>query len=100
MLLPGEITWRRAIRFRIPTRIADDMLGNIDCYRILDRVSGGLVTFWIGKQGLLLRKTYVEQSFDDFRVQRTTRYKPAMNIDIDTRLLKFDPPANKPWWRF
>jgi len=100
MLLPGEITWRRAIRFRIPTRIADDMLGNIDCYRILDRVPGGLVTFWIGKQDLLLRKTYMEQSFDDFRVQRTTSYEPAMNIDIDTRLLRFDPPAKKPWWRF
>jgi len=99
MLLPKEITWRRAIRFRIPTRIDDEIFGNIDCYRILDRVGGGLVTFWIGKQDLLLRKTYLEKSFDDFRVQRTTTYKPEMNTAIDAKLLEFDPPESKPWWR-
>jgi len=99
MLLPGKITWRRAIRFRIPTRIDDELLGNIDCYRILDRVGGGLVTFWIGKRDLLLRKTYLEKSFDNFRVQRTTTYEPEINTAIDAKLLEFDTPGSKPWWR-
>jgi outer membrane lipoprotein-sorting protein len=99
MLLPKQITWRRAIRFRIPTRIDDEKLGDTDCYRIVDRVSRGLITLWIGKQDGLLRKTYLERSFDDFRVQRTTTYKPEINAAIDATLLEFNPPANAPWWR-
>ena len=99
MLLPKEITWRRAIRFRMPRRIDDEILSDIDCYRIADRVSGGLITFWISKQDFLLRKTYLEKSFGDFRVQRTTMYKPEMNTEFDVKLLEFNPPGTKPWWR-
>ena len=100
MLLPQQITWRRAIRFRIPTRIDDARLGDVDCYRIVDRVAGGLVTFWVGKQDLLLRKTYLEKSFDDFRVRRTTTYRPEMNTAIDAQLLEFESPGKNRWWRF
>lgn len=90
MLMPGEITWRRAIRFRTPTRLEDEMLGDIDCYRIVGSVAGGLITFWIGKHDLLLRKTYLERWFGDFRVERTTTYRPAMDTEIESNLLEFD----------
>jgi hypothetical protein len=92
MLLPNEITWRRAIRFSKPTRIEDDRLGDIDCFRIVDQFGGALTTFWISKQDSLLRKTYSEKSFEDFRVRRTTTYEPEIGAEIDWGFLDFNPP--------
>lgn len=94
MLLPNEITWRRAIRFSKPMRIEDEMLGGINCYRIVDQIVLGQTTFWISKQDSLLRKTYSEVSFEDFRVQRTTTYKPEMGAEIDLGFLEFNPPGS------
>jgi len=38
MLLPNEITWRRAIRFRNAKRIDDDLFDKVDCYRVHDLI--------------------------------------------------------------
>ncbi len=95
MLLPDEITWRRAIRFRKPERIADESLRGIDCYRVLDHPGRGRITLWIGQNDLLLRQIDFELSFDDFRVQRTTTYFPERNTPIATDLLEFTPPDGK-----
>jgi len=75
-------------------RIEDEMLGGINCYRIVDQIALGQTTFWISKQDSLLRKTYSEVSFEDFRVQRTTTYKPEMGAEIDSDFLEFNSPAS------
>jgi len=95
MLLPDEITWRRAIRFRKPERIADATLRGIDCYRIVDHTGRGQMTLWIGKAGLLLRQAESELSFDDFRVQRTTTYNPERDIPVAGELLEFNAAGGK-----
>jgi outer membrane lipoprotein-sorting protein len=101
MLLPNEITWRRAIRFRKPKRIDDDLIDKVDCYRIHDLVFNIIpTTIWIDKKTFLLRKIYREQEFDDFRTQETTIYNPILNGNVADNLLEFNPPAEKRWWQF
>ena len=90
MLLPKEITWRRAIRFSKPTRIQDERVGNRDCFRIHDQFRYNVVTYWIDKENFLLRKIFKEATFDDFRVESTTTYAPVMNGFVEPSLLTFD----------
>jgi len=99
MLLPDEITWRRAIRFRKPVRIADKTLRGIDCYRIIDETVRGQMTLWIGKADLLLRQAESEFFFEDFRVQRTTTYNPERDIPVAGELLEFNAPGGRRLWR-
>ena len=100
MLLPSEIKWRRAIRFREPKRIDDDTFDKMDCFRIHDVIFGGPATFWIEKKTFLLRKIYLEHEFEDFRTQATTTYKLILNGKIKDEMLEFNPPKEKPWWQF
>ena len=93
MLLPDEITWRRAIRFHDPKRIGDAVFDTADCFRIHDAIMGGPVTLWIDKKTFMLRKVYREQMFEDFRTQETTTYEPMVNGPIRDKMLAFDPPT-------
>jgi len=96
MLLPGEITWRRAVRFTQPRRIEDAFFNDAECFRLQDLVLEKMpTTLWIDKKTFLLLKIYREQEFDDFRTQETTIYKPNLNVDIPDSLLEFNPPAQK-----
>ena len=96
MLLPKEITWRRAIRFNEPMRMQDEKLGDSDCFRIRDRFGRSIVTYWIDKESFLLRKMFKETAFDDFLVKSTTTYAPELNGDVDPKLLEFWQPGKKP----
>jgi len=100
MLLPEEITWRRAIRFSEPKRIDDDLFDKKDCFRIHDIIYGNAVTFWVDKKTFLLRKMYREQEFEDFIAQTTTTYKPVLNGQAMEDLIEFNPPEAIPWWQF
>ncbi len=101
MLLPSEITWRRAIRFRQPKRLGDDVLDGVDCFRISDVVLGAIpTTIWIDKKTYLLKKVHSEQEFEDFRTQRTTIYAPILNGSVEDNMLEFGPPKDKSWWQF
>lgn len=93
MLLPGEITWRRAIRYNEPVRIEDDKFDDADCFRIQDIIIGNPTTFWIDKQTYMIRKIYLEQNFEDFRTEVTTTYKPVMNGEVMDQMLEFNPPG-------
>ncbi|MEH6556352.1 MAG: hypothetical protein V7708_01060 [Oceanicoccus sp.] len=95
MLLPNEITWRRAIRFNQPKRIDDEVLDNADCFRVQDIILNNLTTLWIDKKTFLLRKISREQLFDDFRAQETTTYIPNLNGEVTNDLLKFNPPKRE-----
>ena len=93
MLLPNKITWRRAIRFRKPERIDDDLFDKVDCYRIHDLIFNVIpTTIWIDKKTFLVRKIYREQKFNDFHTQETTIYKPILNGNVADNLLEFNPP--------
>ena len=94
MLLPGEIKWRRAIRFHEPTRGEDDVLDGVDCYRIHDDIFGSAITFWIGKKDFLLRGIYSRKSFEDFTVTRTTVYRPQLNGEVTRDMLEFGGPGS------
>ena len=98
MLLPNEITWRRAIRFYKPKRIDDDLIDKTDCFRIHDLIGGSPTTLWIDKENFLLRKIYREQAFSDFKAQTTTIYKPVLNGKVPDEMLDFNPPKKKAWW--
>jgi outer membrane lipoprotein-sorting protein len=101
MLLPNEIKWRRAIRFRKPKRIDDELFDKVDCYRVHDLIFNIIpTTIWIDKKTFLLRKIYREQEFDDFRTQETTTYNPILNGNVADNLLEFNPPTEKRWWQF
>ena len=99
MLLPNEITWRRAIRFHEPKRIDDAIFDKVDCFRIHDLIFGSPVTFGIDKKTFLLRKIYREQEFEDFRTQETTTYKPIMDGKVMDNMLEFSPTKEKSWWQ-
>lgn len=95
MLLPDEITWRRAIRFNQPKRIDDDVFDNADCFRVQDLILNNPTTLWIDKKTFLLRKIYREQEFEDFRTQETTTYIPNLNGEVTNYLLEFNSPDQK-----
>lgn len=99
MLLPEEIKWRRAIRFDKPERTEDATLGDVDCFRIHDVIGGNPVTFWIDKEEYLLRRIYLEMAFDDFRLRRTTTYKPVSNGEVTDPMLEFKAPEGRSWWQ-
>ena len=93
MLLPKEITWRRAIRFDDPKRLDDDALVGNECFRINEVVSGGIpTTIWVDKKTYLLRKVYSEQVFEDFQVPQTTIYRPILNGNVTKEMLEFGSP--------
>jgi hypothetical protein len=98
MLLPSEITWRRAIRFNKPKRIDDGIFNKIRCFRIQDKIFGSHVIFWIEKETLLLLKIYREKKFEDFQTQETTTYRPIKNGKVTDMMLEFNPPVKKRWW--
>ena len=100
MLLPNDITWIRPIRFNKPERIDDEVLDNIDCFRIQDSIAGGNVILWIDKENFLLRKIYREKQFDDFLSQETTIYRPRLNGEVTNEMLEFNSPEEKNWWKF
>jgi len=91
MLLPDEITWRRAIRFHEPKRLEDTTIDTIDCFKIQDLIFGSPTTLWIEKKTFLLRKIYKEQEFKDFRAQTTTLYTPRINGTITEKMLEYKP---------
>jgi outer membrane lipoprotein-sorting protein len=98
MLMPNDITWRRAIRFSQPTRIDDDTLDNADCYRVQDLILGAIpTTLWIDKNNFMLRKIYREQTFNDFLIEETTIYNPNLNGEVSNDLLQFKPHKWKFW---
>jgi outer membrane lipoprotein-sorting protein len=98
MLLPNQITWRPGIRFNNPTRIADDVVDNVDCYRLQDLILGAIpTTLWIDKKTFMLRKIYREQKLKDFRTEETTTYKPVLNGEVNSKLLEFKPAKWKFW---
>ncbi|MFT5573916.1 MAG: hypothetical protein ACI9FR_002852 [Cryomorphaceae bacterium] len=97
MLLLNEIKWRRAIRFRKPKRIDDDLIDEIDSFGIHDLIGGSSTTFWIDKKRFLLLKVYLEQEFEDSRTQETTLYKPILNGKVTDKILEFNRPKKKLW---
>ena len=98
MLMPNDITWRRAIRFSQPTRIDDDTVDNADCYRVQDLILGAIpTTLWIDKKTFMLRKIYREQTFNDFRTEETTIYSPNLNGEVSNDSLEFMPSKWKFW---
>ena len=98
MLMPNEITWRRAIRVNQPKRIDDDIVDSTDCYRVQDLILGAIpTTLWIDKKTFMLRKIYREQTFDDFRTEETTTYKPILNGEVENDLLEFKSRGWKFW---
>lgn len=98
MLMPNEITWRRAIRVNQPKRIDDDIVDSTDCYRVQDLILGAIpTTLWIDKKTFMLRKIYREQTFDDFRTEERTTYKPILNGEVENDLLEFKSRGWKFW---
>ena len=98
MLMPNEITWRRAIRVNQPKRIDDDIVDSTDCYRVQDLILGAIpTTLWIDKKTFMLRKIYREHKFDDFRTEETTTYKPILNGEVENDLLEFKPSKWNIW---
>ena len=49
-----------------------------------------LITLWIDKERLLLLKIYETKTFEDFRTEQTTTYRPEINTNIPSEKLAFN----------
>lgn len=69
-------------------------LNGVPCHKISGKYGGGeVVSLWIDKSSLLLRRIDEARGFSDFRTETTTTYEPEVNGTVTPEDLEFNPPT-------
>ena len=95
LLLPKEVRGRRLTQIAEAKRVEDAKLDMVDCFRVEGKFDESPMTLWIDQRSFLVRRIDAQKKFDDFRVEETTTYDPAINEEIPKKSLEFDPPKQK-----
>ncbi len=69
----------------------EQQVGDQTAYKVegKDR-RNNLITLWIDKERFLLLKIYETKTFEDFRTEQTTTYRPEINTNIPPEKLAFN----------
>ena len=74
--------------------LPDVSINGLPCYQISGKLgSGNVVSLWIDKSSLLLRRIDEAHSFSGFRTEETTTYEPEVNGTVAPKDLVFNPPS-------
>ena len=92
LLLPNEVIGTRLTDLSDGTRLPDDKLDALDCFRIQGKLDETSVTLWIDNAAGLLRRLDSTEKFEKFRTETTTTYDPVINAEVPAKLLDFNPP--------
>jgi len=107
LLLPHEVG--TGARLLSPEQLEDAQDRGVACIRLQGKsrqtpytmkmgaqvltVKDEVVTHWLDRATLLLRKVEEKRTFDAYRTERTTTYTPEINVEIPAAELTFTAPS-------
>jgi outer membrane lipoprotein-sorting protein len=95
LLLAEEVGGGRLTDMTDAKRIKDAKLDGVDCFRVQGKHAESLMTVWIDKKTLLIRRIETQNKFDTFRTEETTTYDLVMDGAITDKMLDCNPPKQK-----
>jgi hypothetical protein len=93
LLLPKEIGGRKLTHLTEVWRIEDAEADDVPCFRVEGLYADSPMTIWIDKATHLVRR--IDERSSDGDSTTTTRYMPAIDVDISEEELAFDPPEKR-----
>ena len=100
LLLPdvafgADAAGARSVVYREPSRLPDDVLEGVPCFRLQVRRYDEPTIMWIDQATYLIRRLDAPLTFKGFKTEETTVYSPMVDGDVDAALLNFGAPGEK-----
>ena len=95
LIFPGTKLGGDIVRLTSAVRLEDAQVDGFDCFQVQGfrwPNTGRPTTVWIDKDSFLIRQVYEEQEIKGDLSKATWSYKPAINVPVDDKLLRFDKP--------
>jgi outer membrane lipoprotein-sorting protein len=97
MLIPG-MNWKVPLKRLIDAKLlGEEQVGRASCF-VIDATTAQFpdrrITIWIDEQTFLLLKLFETNEFETFRTEKTTSYRPQLNVDIAKKAFAFEPPSD------
>ena len=94
MLLPEVVGVWRLTDLKNPSTLKDGIIDDHECWRIYGKNRlGNPMTLWVDKKTSLVRR--IETRYRIYfllRTDKTTNYRPEVDVEIDPQELRFNPP--------
>lgn len=95
LLMTDLVTSHRFKRLSDLKLIGEEQVNGRNAYKIEGtEVSQKILTLWVDKEAFLLLKTFQKNKFEKFETEKTTTYKPQINVKVAQEKLALNLPAN------
>jgi len=93
LLMPDKLEVWSSLHIVDPKLREDDVLGDVECFRLEFNFSNEKTILWIDKHTYLVRRIEHVLKSDGIYAEWTTTYNPTIDVEITDKMLEFDPPS-------